>query len=209
MKILTISDKVVDSIYSLSIRERFGDVDLVLSCGDLPFYYLEFIVSMLNVPLYYVFGNHDWGLEHTSAGRTKTSPGGCVNLDGRVVEEKGLLIAGLEGSMKYNRWGRHQYTEAEMRAKVWRMAPRLLANKVRRGRYVDILITHAPPYGVHDGQDLCHTGFKAFLTFMERFKPKYLIHGHQHLHYNSKEPVFTAYGATTVVNAYGYRVIKL
>jgi len=209
VKVLTISDKVMDSIYSLSIRERFGDVDLVLSCGDLPFYYLEFIVSMLNVPLYYVFGNHDGGPEYASAGQTQTSPEGCVNLHERVIEEEGFLIAGLEGSMRYNDWGCYQYTEAEMRAKVWRMAPKLFANKIQHRRYLDILITHAPPYGIHDGQDLCHTGFKAFLAFMDRFKPKYLIHGHQHWHYNINEPAFTTYGATTVVNAYGYQVIEI
>ena len=87
MKILAVSDQVVESIYSSRIRERFGDVDMVVSCGDVPYYYLEYIVSMLNVPSLFVHGNHDQP-EHTSSGRTIAEPGGWVNLDGRVVNTK-------------------------------------------------------------------------------------------------------------------------
>ena len=32
---------------------------LILACGDLPYYYLEYIVGLLDVPLFYVHGNHD------------------------------------------------------------------------------------------------------------------------------------------------------
>ena len=52
VRVLAISDEVEQLIYSDRIKERFAHVDLVLSCGDLPTYYLEFIVSSLNVPLY-------------------------------------------------------------------------------------------------------------------------------------------------------------
>jgi len=209
LKILALSDRVVDSIYSLQIKERFGDIDLVLSCGDLPFYYLEFVATMLNVPIYYVLGNHDRGPEYTASGQVKAAPRGCINLDGRVIEDRGLLIAGLEGSMRYNNWGPHQYTEWEMRAKIWRLWPRLLLNRVFKGRCLDILITHAPPYRIHDGPDLCHTGFRSFLEFMDRCKPRYLIHGHFHIRYSFKEPLVTTYNVTQVVNACGYRVLSI
>ena len=36
--------------------------DLVIGCGDLPFDYLEYLVSRLDVPLLYVPGNHDASL---------------------------------------------------------------------------------------------------------------------------------------------------
>jgi len=205
VKILTVSDKVVDSIYNPAIKERFGDVDLVLACGDLPPYYLEFIVTMLNVPLLYVFGNHDQGT-FTADGEFKHAPEGCLNVDERVVKVKGLLIGGLEGSMRYSHRGDHQYTEGEMRYKALRMAPTLWWNRLRHGRALDILITHAPPYGIHDGADLCHTGFKTFLHMMDIYRPRYLIHGHRHV-YRPHTPTRTTYHHTQVVNCYRYQVI--
>jgi len=205
MKILSISDKVVESIYSPTIKQRFGDLDLVLGCGDLPPYYLEFIVTMLNVPLLYVFGNHDQGI-YTSSGQFKQAPMGGINVDERVVEAKGLLIGGLEGSMRYSNRGDHQYTEQDMQWKALRMAPALWWNRLRHGRFLDILITHAPPYGIHDGTDLCHTGFKTFLRMMDTYRPCYLIHGHQHV-YSPHTPTRTTYHHTQVVNTYGYQVI--
>lgn len=207
MKILAISDEVVPQLYDTSIETRYADVDLVLSCGDLPSYYLEFIVTVLNVPLYYVKGNHD----HRSDGHVddmgQERPGGCVNLDGRVVEYKGVLIAGLEGCMRYKP-GPCQYTEREMMCKVARLAPRLLLHRLRKGRCVDILITHAAPFGIHDGNDHCHTGFQAFLGFMRRYGPQYLIHGHSHV-YDRRQPRTTRYGETMVLNAHPYRVIEI
>jgi len=205
MKILTVSDKVVESIYSPAIKERFGDVDLVLACGDLPPYYLEFIVTMLNVPLLYVFGNHDQGI-YTYNGEFQHAPTGCINVDERVVKVQGLLIGGLEGSMRYSDRGNHQYTEVNMLWKALRMSPALWWNRLRHGRFLDILITHAPPYGIHDDTDLCHTGFKTFLHMMDIYRPRYLIHGHRHV-YNPHTAMRTTYRHTQVVNTYGYQVI--
>ena len=205
VKILTISDKVDPLIYSERIRDRFEDVDLVLSCGDLPGYYLDYIVSMLNKPLYYVFGNH--GPQDMDQ-RTMDGWAGCTNLDTRVVNHQGLLIAGLEGSMRYNRRERYQYTEFQMGDKIRRMLPALVWNRLRWGRYLDVLITHAPPCGIHDAGDLCHRGFKSFLRFMDWFSPRYLIHGHMHL-YMPNQPTRTIYKRTEVINTYGYRLLEI
>jgi Icc-related predicted phosphoesterase len=205
MKILTISDKVVESIYSPAIKQRFGDVGLALACGDLPLYYLEFIVTMLNVPLLYVFGNHDQGI-YTSSGQFQQAPMGGINVDERVVKVQGLLIGGLEGSMRYSDRGDHQYTEGDMLWKALQMTPALWWNRLRYERFLDILITHASPYGIHDGTDLCHTGFKTFLRLMDIYRPRYLIHGHQHV-YSPHTTTRTTYRHTQVVNTYGYQVI--
>ena len=59
MKILCVSDQIDPLIYSVNIKERYRDVDLVISAGDLPMEYLEFILSSLNKPLFFVFGNHN------------------------------------------------------------------------------------------------------------------------------------------------------
>jgi Icc-related predicted phosphoesterase len=205
VKILAVSDRVVDLIYGPQIRERFGDVDMVISCGDLSYSYLEYIVSMLNVPCFYVHGNHD-GPEYLSDGRTLTEPCGWINLDGRTVRAKGLLVGGLEGSIRYKPGAPYQYTEREMSLRVWRMAPELLLNRVFTGRFLDIFVSHAPPFGIHDGKDWPHRGFKAFLAMMTRFRPRYLLHGHKHVY--ALESCHTRYLGTEVINVYPYRVIE-
>jgi Icc-related predicted phosphoesterase len=208
MKILSVSDVVVDLVQSPSIAQRFSDVDLVLSCGDLPFEYMEYIVTMLGRPLYFVYGNHAQHVRLDADGMwRRREPQGCINVHRRIIYDKGLLIGGLEGSMRY-REGEHQYTQGEMLALARLMAPRLWLNRLRYGRAIDILITHAPPYGIHDGDDLCHQGFRAFLSFMDRYKPRYLIHGHTHLYRQDAQRV-TRYNETIVLNTYGYQVIEI
>jgi Icc-related predicted phosphoesterase len=194
-------------LYNTSVRDRYGDVDLVLACGDLSNEYLEFIVTMLNKPLYYVSGNHDKQVIYTQEGPKRIEPGGCVNLDGRTVNHNGLLLAGLEGSMRYKPQGGPQYTDHEMWLKALALVPRLLWNRLRHGRYLDILITHAPPYSIHDASDLCHTGFRAFLWLMKRFRPRYLIHGHVHL-YGHHTVRRTIYESTLVLNTYGHQMLE-
>ena len=101
VKILAISDQIDERIYSPAVADRFGDVDLVLGCGDLPLYYLEYVVTVLRVPLLYVNGNHTPVVETSYSGEEKREPGGCENVDERVVRVGGLAIGGLEGSLRY------------------------------------------------------------------------------------------------------------
>src|SRR6185436_5570898 len=208
MRFLTVSDEVVPAIYSLNIAERFGDVQAVLGCGDLPSYYLEFIVTMLGIPCFYIQGNHD-GVEYTEEGETVGAPRGCISLEDRSLCYEGLLLAGLGGSIRYNREPGAQYTEAQMLLRVWRLTPRLLLNHLRHGRYLDILLTHAPPLGIHNGPDRPHRGFRALLTFMNRFRPRYLIHGHIHRSYGFGLASETRYQQTTVLNTAGYRLLTI
>jgi Icc-related predicted phosphoesterase len=205
MEILAVSDQVADAVYRGCTSGRFDDVDLAVSCGDLPYSYLEFIVTMLGVPCCYVHGNHDHP-EYRANGVVLTEPGGWIDLDGTTVERKGLLLAGLEGSIRYKPDAPYQYREPQMAWKAWGLVPSFLLNRLRRGRYVDILVTHSPPYGIHDGEDLAHRGFRTFLGLMDWFKPRYLLHGHKHVY--GPEPTHTRHGQTEVVNVYPYRVIS-
>jgi uncharacterized protein len=208
MHFLTVSDEVVPGIYSLNIKERFADVQAVMGCGDLPHYYLEFIVTMLGVPCFYVQGNHD-GIERCEDGEDISAPRGCVSLEGQSIYYDGLLLAGLGGSIRYNNESGPQYTEAQMWRRIWMLTPRLLLNRLRYGRYLDILLTHAPPLGIHNGPDLPHRGFGALLSFMDRFAPRYLIHGHIHRSYGFSTVTETRYRRTTVLNTAGYRVLVI
>jgi Icc-related predicted phosphoesterase len=205
VKILAVSDHVDDAVYNRRIVDRFEDVDIVVSCGDLPYSYLEFIATLLNVPCFYVHGNHDQP-EYRASGTTLTEPGGWIDLDGRTVEEKEVLLGGLEGSIRYKPDGRYQYSEPAMAWKIVRMTPSLLVNRLWRGRYLDVLIAHSPPRGIHDGEDVAHRGFRSFLAFMDRFKPRYLLHGHKHVY--GTEPKRTCYKETEVINVDPFRVIE-
>ena len=216
MKILCISDLIDPLVYSPNIKERFSDIDLILCAGDLPLDYLDFIVSCLNKPLYFVFGNHhiddlpyfknseiQAGLPHDEHTRCCC---GATHIGSQIKRENDLIIAGLGGCMRYNR-GPNQYSDFRMYLEILRLLPAMLFHRIAHGRYVDILLTHAPPKGIHDKNDLCHRGFKAFVWFIKKFKPRYLVHGHIHL-YDLSDVRITEMDGTSVVNAYGHYVLQ-
>ena len=208
MRILAIADVIAPQLYTAHVPERFHQVDLVLCCGDLPFDYIEFIVTQLGKPTFHVPGNHapagDGILGHD--GQYRKDPEGSTNIDGRIITFRGLRIGGLGGSVRYNNEANH-YSQGEMHRRVWRMTPRLAYNQRRYGRGLDILITHASPRGIHDQADPAHRGFDAFVPLMRRYRPRYLIHGHIHLYRG--ETQCTQFEDTTVLNAYGFQIIDL
>jgi Icc-related predicted phosphoesterase len=207
MKILAVTDAVDQAVYSNQVKQRFGDVDLILGCGDLPPYYLEFLVTLLDVPLYYVRGNHDHELMVRDNDGHLHLPGGCVPIDGHIVRHDGLLIVGLGGSPRYN--GKvDQYTDFEQRFRIFRLAPQLWLNQLRFGRACDILLAHTPPRGINDQEDPAHRGFPCFRDFLDRYAPRVMIHGHIHL-YNRNAPYQTVHGQTKVINAYPFRVLEI
>lgn len=199
MKILALSDQVVPFIYESDVKVHFPDIDFVVSCGDLPAKYLEFVLTALNVPLAYVPGNHD--PDHLAV------PGGLA-LDGGWQKILGLRCLGLGGSHRYKPRGRHQYTQSEMAWRLLRFYPRAILGRLIRGRGLDLMLTHSPPLGLHDADDQAHTGFGAFRSFIRWGRPRYLLHGHQHTHRNL-DPTETKYDETMVINVYPYRVLEL
>ncbi|MBI9105346.1 MAG: metallophosphoesterase [Spirochaetales bacterium] len=209
MEILCISDHIDPLIYNESLKERFGHVDAVLSCGDLKKNYYEFVVSNLNVPFVYVLGNHSpFSIEKTCDDQENLFCGGW-HADGRSVylKELDLIVAGFGGSIKYNR-GENQYTETEMLLRILKLFPHLLWNKLVHGRYLDVFITHAPPRHVNDREDNCHRGFRIFRWFIRRFKPLCMIHGHIHLFsYDRKRE--TSYEGVPVINTYDHYILRL
>jgi uncharacterized protein len=200
MKILCVSDQIDPLIYTNTIKQRFADVDLILSAGDLPLDYLDFIISTMNKPLLFVMGNHHTDMPYNYSH-------GATYIDLKVKREAGLIIVGLGGSMRYNR-GENQFTDFEMKIRILKLLPGLVFNRVFRGRFLDILLTHASPEGIHDKEDKCHKGFKCFLWFIKVFKPRYLVHGHIHL-YDLSEVRVTKYCDTLVINAYGHYLIDM
>jgi uncharacterized protein len=208
MKILAISDEVVDWIYSPHLLQRCGDIDLVVGCGDLPIHYMEYVTSMLNVPCYFVRGNHDL-YEISESGELKTEPQGWINLDMRRVRHGGISLAGLQGSIRYKPHVPMQYTQREQWLRAAWLARKLLRPRMSDGRGVDILVAHAPPYGIHDGPDHAHTGFEALNWLIGQFRPRFLLHGHQHRNYAPLMVGETQVDDTLVLNVHPFRIIEL
>ena len=206
MKILALSDQTLDIIYSPTVAERFPDIDWVISCGDLPYYYVEYVLDALNVPTFFVRGNHASVVEYSQRGN-RTRPMGAVDLHTQVTAYRGVLMAGIEGSVRY-RQGPFMYTQTDMWFTVMAMVPRLLMNRLIHGRYLDLLITHAPPWGIHDKDDIAHQGFKAIRWLIEKFKPKYHLHGHIHL-YSNDAVRRTRFEETEIINVYAYQELDL
>ncbi len=204
VRILAVGDEVSSTLERAVLSESFPKVELVLSCGDLPYDYLEFLVDAVGAPLVYVRGNHDRPVE--TEDRVIRAPQGCVDADGRIVEAAGLVVLGLGGSPRYAQKGAHQYTEGEMCRRARRLYPKLWWRKWRTGKALDILLTHAPPRGVHDAADPAHQGFQIFLDFIQRWSPKLHLHGHTPP--RPRLPTETLVGATRVVHVRGFRLLE-
>lgn len=200
MKILCVSDTVLPQLENaVNLRRRYSDIELLISCGDMPAVYLDYIASVLSVPLFYVRGNHDESYEQ--------DPPGGENLHMRLVKYGGLTFTGIEGSIRYNR-GTVQYTDAEVLNMTVRMGTRLMIPKLRRGCGVDVLVTHSPAYGIHDREDKPHHGFKGLLRFMEWYRPRYMLHGHVHT-YDRRDIVETNYLDTCVMNINPSTIVEI
>ena len=189
MKILAISDVPSKALWDYNTREKLEGIDLILSCGDLPKKYLEYLTNFTTVPILYVHANHDGSYRGDE-------PGGCICVDDQVFVWNGLRIMGLGGCFRYNQEDTYQYTEAAMRRrarKLW-----LQAHKVGG---IDILLTHAPASGLNDGTDRAHKGFVCFNELLDEYQPAWFVHGHVHLNYDAKLPRVCTRGNTTVINA--------
>lgn len=207
-RILVVSDKVIPRFLGPQLNKYIKPVDLLLSCGDLPYSYLEYLVTMLQVPYaFFVHGNHD-SPEKLKNGKVLYAPGGWKNVDRRVgkLPDGRLLIAGLEGSILYRPGAPYQYTQEQMSRRAYLLILSLLWNRVRYGRYLDIFIAHSPASGIHDRVEGAHQGFRVFLTLIQNFKPRLFLHGHQH-HYGMNS-WHTKYQETEIINIYPYKIIE-
>ena len=196
MKILALSDEEYPGFYDYYTPGVLKDYDLIISCGDLKASYLSFIVTMARVPVLYVHGNHDTGYE-------RNPPEGCDCIDDQLIVYNGLRILGLGGCLMY-RPGAHQYTEKDMRKRIGKLRWKLWWHKG-----VDIVITHAPPQGVGDCDDMAHRGFEAFLQLIDKYQPKYLLHGHTHLSYGIDKTREREYHGTKVINVCQKYVLEI
>jgi uncharacterized protein len=206
VKILAVSDEVIERLYSLCASGHFRDVELILGCGDLPYPYLENLLTFLNVPLMYVPGNHD--PIYNSQNHLAYVEGGS-SLDLKVVRFKRFLIGGFGGSIRYRPDGINQYSQSEAYLRAFRMLPKFILNRLNYGRALDILITHSPAYGIHDEESQAHRGLKAINWLLRVARPRYHFHGHTHFQRRNLSASETNQGITKIINIFPYKLIEV
>lgn len=196
MRILVVADTEESALWDYFDKSRWGKLDLIISCGDLSASYLEFLRTMLNAELLYVRGNHDSGYE-------SHAPEGCICIEDKIYDYQGLRIMGLGGSMRY-REGSNMFTEREMAQRVRRIRPMA---ELMNG--FDLLVTHAPAKGYGDMEDLPHQGFSTFNELMDRYHPRYMLHGHVHKEYGHFVREREHPSGTKIVNGCGYVIVDI
>lgn len=196
MKILFLADEESKVYWDYFKKEQFEGIDLIISCGDLKPEYLTFLATMVSVPLLYVHGNHDDKYD-------KRPPEGCICIEDRIYNFNGIRILGLGGSYRYKD-GVNQYTEPQMARRIAKLKLKLT---ISRG--FDILVTHSPAYGFHDGEDQCHRGFDSFNRLINTYHPKYFVHGHVHMNYGRQFPRVDEIGDTQVINAFEKYILEV
>lgn len=196
MKILFLADEESKVYWDYFKKEQFEGIDLIISCGDLKPEYLSFLATLVPVPLLYVHGNHDDKYD-------KRPPEGCICIEDKIYNFNGIRILGLGGSYRYKD-GVNQYTELQMARRIAKLKLKLTIN-----RGFDILVTHSPAYGFHDGEDQCHRGFDSFNRLINTYHPKYFVHGHVHMNYGRQFPRVDEIGDTKVINAFERYILEV
>lgn len=197
MKILSVADRVEkDLLESVGGGPAIDGIELILSCGDLPPEYLTALRNRYETPLLYVLGNHDLRYR-------ESPPSGCVPVNRRLVKTGKMKIVGFSGSRWYN-GAINQYSEEQMAGFIGKLRFTLW-----RQKGVDLVLTHAPPRFIHDAEDRCHRGFRTFRRFIDKYQPRFFIHGHIHSLFADDKERITLVNSTSVINSYGYYVFKV
>ncbi|MDD2561613.1 MAG: metallophosphoesterase family protein [Eubacteriales bacterium] len=196
LRALVVADEESRYIWDFFDRQAFKGIDVIIACGDLKASYLSFLTTMVAAPLFYVHGNHDGHF-------LRQPPEGCDNLEERMQVLKGIRFIGFGGALASSPKPFH-YSERDAVRQITRRLPEISYH----GGF-DVLVTHAPVQGLGDLDGAFHRGFKAYRALIDLFGPKYHFHGHVHTSYRQGASRVIRYGDTTIVNAFGYRVLDL
>lgn len=207
MRILAIADTISPTLEAAEFPANLPPFDLVVSAGDMPGHVLDRITLHVDTPPVFVIGNHGEDYLRDPHSGERAPVGGCVDAHARVIEHAGLVIAGIEGCLRY-RPGPHQYSALEMEWFALRLVPRLLRHRLQ-GRRLDLLLTHAAPRGPHAGADRPHHGVAAFNRLHRWWRPRVHVHGHVHMYGPETRREYVTAEGVRVVNAYGMTMIEL
>ncbi len=156
-------------------------VDVLVSCGDLPDEVILRVAAKCRCrQILAVKGNHD---------SSAAFPEPIQDLHLKRLQFRGMSFGGFCGSWKYKPRGNYLFEEFEVESRLTSFPT------------VDVFVTHNSPRLLHDREDDVHMGFAAFNQYLERAKPKFMLHGHQH------QNIETQIGGTRVIGTYGHRML--
>jgi Icc-related predicted phosphoesterase len=186
MKLLVIADR--PPIDDSKIVAEQNNVDLVVTLGDLDGASLAALKGITNIPKIGVYGNHCSGKYFGDVGIT--------NMHMMTWEYKGVKFGGFQGSLRYKKDPQAiMYTQEE--------AEHLFTHFP----YVDVLLTHSPPYGIHDEpNDPTHEGLIAIRNYIDKYHPKFVLHGHVYVSPDIKR---TQYNGTEIIFVYRQHVVEI
>jgi len=159
VRVLALADKRPPLDPAL-MAEQMG-VDAVVCLGDLDRAWIQPLARLRGIPRLGVHGNHD---EPDVLQEVEVS-----DIEGRRTSLGGLTFAGFAGCVRYGGGGPYHYTQ--------RQATKL----ARKLPGADVLLCHCPPRGINDDpSDPAHVGFDGLRDWVERHRPRHLLHGHTH-----------------------------
>ena len=139
------------------------EYDVCFLLGDISGKYIDIILEHIRKnKIYGILGNHDeFGVLEAR---------NILNIHCKLIEINGITFLGFEGSNRYKRGKFPMFSQKE--------AKKILMKCLK----ADILLTHDSPYKLYSsGKDLAHCGLKAISKYIKKYKPKFNIHGHQHI----------------------------
>lgn len=185
MKALVLADRRPKIDLVQTIHDE--GIEIVISLGDFAREDLLPLAQVTHIPKIGVYGNHCSG--------TYMPEIGIMNLHNATWDYMGKTFAGLQGCVRYKSSpDAIMYTQEE----AWQ----ILANYPQ----VEIFITHCPPRGINDEDEISHQGFDALLDYINRKPPETLLHGHT---YPDESTLIRKHGPTRIEYVSGYRIIEL
>ena len=169
LKLLFIADThncLKDGNEILKYIQEQKDYDYCILLGDHSASDIEEILKVIPLnKICGILGNHDsWN---------KYDIYGITNISGKVINIKGIRIAGISGGHKYKNSNEYVlYTHEESIQ---------IANNIEKA---DILITHDKPF-IQDNHNSAHDGLKGITEYI--YKNHIALHIHGHLHENKEE----------------------
>ena len=189
MRVLALADRPFHAEAS-TLAQQHG-VDAILTLGDLQPSWLE-TLDKVALPKLGVYGNHDDEPYMTYFG--------IDNLHLNQIDlGAGLSFAGFEGCVSYKRSGLGRVGPSYTQRQARKLIKKLPA--------ADVLLCHCPPRGVNDDpDDPAHVGFEALRDWVDKYRPRWLLHGHVHPQPGS---LLDRIGDTRVVYVNGAKVLNL
>lgn len=185
MKTLVIADKR-PHIDILQVVQQEG-IELVITLGDLTREDLLPLERITAIPKIGVYGNHDSGMYMSELG--------IWDMHLKTWEYKGLTFGGFQGCVRYKENPEAiMYTQEE--------ATQMMAGFPS----VDVFLSHCPPRGINDEEEIAHQGFDGLRQYLDRNQPKVWLHGHT---YPTEDSLVKQAGTTRIEYVSGYSILAL